>query len=187
MRTEERKKISIAQMTTAAMMTAITCILGPVAVPIPVSPVPVSLTNMVIFFMVYLLGMKWGTVSCLLYLLIGLAGLPVFSGFTGGIGKLMGPTGGYLIGFIFLALIAGYFVDRFRGNVPMYVAGMITGMMVTYLFGTLWLARQLGVGFAAGLGAGVIPYLPGDGLKIAAAAIAGPKIKRSLDLAGRVK
>jgi biotin transport system substrate-specific component len=62
------------------------------------------------------LGMKKGTIAVLLYLLIGLAGVPVFSGFTAGPAKLFGPTGGYLIGFILMALISGYFIDKFPGN-----------------------------------------------------------------------
>ena len=84
-------------------MTAVTCILGPLA--IPIGPVPVSLTPLAVFLSVYILGTKGGTLAYLLYLLIGAVGVPVFSGFTGGLGKLAGPTGGYLVGFILMALI----------------------------------------------------------------------------------
>ncbi len=90
-------------MTSTALMTAVTCILGPLA--IPIGPVPVSLTPLAVFLSVYILGTKRGTIAYLLYLLIGAVGVPVFSGFTGGLGKLAGPTGGYLIGFILMALI----------------------------------------------------------------------------------
>ena len=111
------KHMSTAQMTVTALMTAITCILAPMALPIPISPVPISLTNLVIFFMAYILGMKLSVASYVLYLLLGTVGLPVFSGFTGGVGKLLGPTGGYLIGFIFLAAIAGFFVEKFPAKI----------------------------------------------------------------------
>ena len=111
------KHMSTAQMTVTALMTAITCILAPMALPIPISPVPISLTNLVIFFMAYILGMKLSVASYVLYLLLGTVGLPVFSGFSGGVGKLLGPTGGYLIGFIFLAAIAGFFVEKFPASV----------------------------------------------------------------------
>lgn len=74
-------------MTAAALVTAVTCILGPMSVPIPVSPVPISLTNLVLYFSVYLLGARRAAVSYLVYLLIGMAGLPVFSGFSGGLGN----------------------------------------------------------------------------------------------------
>ena len=137
------KHMSTAQMTVTALMTAITCILAPMALPIPISPVPISLTNLVIFFMAYILGMKFSVASYVLYLLLGTVGLPVFSGFSGGVGKLLGPTGGYLIGFIFLAAIAGFFVEKFPAKIYMHVVGMIIGMAICYIFGTAWLAGQL--------------------------------------------
>ena len=93
------------QITLIGLMTAITCILAPLS--IPIGPVPISLTNFAIYLSLYLLDWKKGTISYILYLLLGLVGLPVFSGFTGGIGKLAGPTGGYIIGFIPMAIIAG--------------------------------------------------------------------------------
>ena len=81
--------------TVTALMTAVTCILAPLS--IPIGPVPISLTNLAIYISLYLLGWKRGTISYLIYLLIGLVGIPVFSGFTGGPAKLAGPTGGYII------------------------------------------------------------------------------------------
>ena len=78
-------------------MTAVICVLAPFS--LPIGPVPISLTNLAIYFVLYMLGVKRGTISYLVYLLIGLVGVPVFSGFTSGPGKLFGPTGGYLIGY----------------------------------------------------------------------------------------
>ena len=101
------KKMSTRQMTFIALMTAVTCILGPLSIPLPFSPVPISFTNLAIYLSLYVLGLNGATISYLVYLLIGMVGVPVFSGFSGGFGKLAGPTGGYLIGFIFLTLIAG--------------------------------------------------------------------------------
>ena len=98
--TTKKKSFTTFQMTLIAVMAAITCILGPLSIPIPISPVPISLTNLAIYLTVCLLGWKFGTISYLIYLLIGIAGLPVFSGFSSGFAKLLGPTGGYLIGFI---------------------------------------------------------------------------------------
>ncbi len=150
------------------------------AIPIPVSPVPISLTNLVIMISIYVLGFKDATISYIVYLLLGLVGLPVFSGFTGGLGKLAGPTGGYLIGFIFLALISGLFVDKFPKNRILAVVGMIIGMAVTYIFGTEWLAIQLKMSFVAALSVGVIPYLAGDAVKIIIAIIVGPVLRSRL-------
>lgn len=173
-------KMTTAQMTVTALMTAITCILGPMALPIPVSPVPISLTNLVIYFMVYVLGMKLSTISFIVYLLLGTVGLPVFSGFSGGLAKLAGPTGGYLIGFIFLTLIAGFAVEKFPGKIYIHAIGMVIGTAVCYIFGTLWLSSQLGRTFVEGLGIGVIPYLPGDTIKIILALVLGPQIKKAV-------
>jgi len=176
----QNKKINTKQITLIGLMTAITCILGPLSIPIPFSVVPISLTNLAIYFTVFILGWKKGTISYLIYLLIGFVGVPVFSGFSGGPGKLVGPTGGYLIGFILLAIIAGVFIDKFPGKVYMYVVGMVLGLAVTYTIGTAWLTSQLGWTFKEGLLMGVIPFLPGDALKIVAATIVGPVLRKNL-------
>ncbi len=174
-------------LTIIALMAAVTCILGPLSITIPVSPVPISFTNLAIYLTVMILGWKKGVVSYLIYLLIGLAGMPVFSAFTSGPGKLLGPTGGYLIGFVFLALISGFFVEKFNGKIYMYAAGMVVGTAVTYAFGTIWLAYQAHMDFAAALMAGVIPYLPGDIVKILIAVFAGNEIRKRLAKAGFIE
>lgn len=168
------------QLTLIGLMTAVLCILGPLSIPLPVSPVPITLTNLAIFFAVYLLGIKGGTVCLLVYLCLGTGGLPVFSSFSGGLGKLAGPTGGYLIGFLFLALIQGFLMKAFPGKNTAAVIGMILGMAVCYLFGTAWLALQMELTFPAALSIGVLPYLAGDGVKIIIAAIAGPKLRTAV-------
>lgn len=94
--TQTFRKTSTYAMVVTALMAAVTCILAPLSVPI--GPVPISLTNFAIYLSLYLLDWKKGTLSYLIYLLLGLVGLPVFSGFTGGLAKLAGPTGGYIIG-----------------------------------------------------------------------------------------
>lgn len=171
------------QITLIGLMTAVICILGPLSIPLPFSPVPITLTNLAIFFAIYLLKIKGGTICLLVYLCLGTTGLPVFSSFSGGLGKLAGPTGGYLIGFIFLALIQGFLMKAFPGKNTAAVIGMILGMAVCYLFGTAWLAIQMGLTFPAALSIGVLPYLPGDGVKIIIAAIAGPKLRTAVQRA----
>lgn len=181
-----RKKLTITQMTAAALMTAVTCILGPMSLPIPLSPVPISLTNLVIYLMAYVLGARLSFISYGTYLLLGAAGLPVFSGFSGGLAKLVGPTGGYLTGFLLLAPIAGFFTEKFPERTAMHVLGMVLGTAVCYLFGTVWLALQLNMDFVSGLFAGVIPYLPGDMMKIVAAVLIGPRLHRAVSqISGR--
>ena len=172
----DNQKIRTKQMVLIALMTAVTCVLGPISIPLPFSPVPISLTNFAIFLAIFVLGMKSGTISFIIYLLLGAIGVPVFSSFRGGLQVLAGPTGGYLIGFIFLALIMGFALDHFNRKLVPTIIGMIIGMAVCYAFGTVWLAKLLSLSFKEGLMMGVIPYLAGDAAKIIIAAIVGPKL-----------
>lgn len=173
-----KTKLNVSQIAVIGVMAAVTCILGPFSIPIGV--VPISFTNLAIYLAVYALGCKKGTISYLIYLLIGFIGVPVFSAFSSGPAKLFGPTGGYLIGFIFMALICGLFIDKFAGKYYMHFLGMIIGTVVCYAFGTVWLAYQAGMSFPAALAAGVIPFIPGDLIKIVIAVIAGPQIRKQL-------
>lgn len=170
------------QLAVIGVMTAVTCILAPLS--LPIGPVPISLTNLAIYFALYVLGVKFGCISYLVYLLIGFIGVPVFSGFTSGPGKLLGPTGGYLIGFIPMAVIAGILIDKFISNRIICLLGMIGGTIVAYAFGTAWLAYQAHLDWKAALMAGVIPFIPGDLAKMALAMIAGPQIRKQLIRAG---
>lgn len=172
--------IQIKTIAIVGLMTALICVLGPLSVPLPFSPVPISLTNLAIYFTIYVIGMKRGTLSYLIYLLIGFVGLPVFSAFTGGPGKLLGPTGGYLIGFIFMALICGVFIEKWPAKLYLHFIGMVLGTAVCYVFGTVWLAYQAGMSFSAALAAGVIPFIPGDLVKIVIAMLVGPQVNKKL-------
>lgn len=177
---------SVRQLALIGLMTAVICVLGPLALSIPVSPVPISLGTLAIYFVVAVLGMKRGTVSVLIYILLGLVGVPVFAGFTAGPGKLFGPTGGYIIGFIFMALICGFFVDRFSNRIPFYIFGMLLGTAVCYLFGTIWLGYQMELTFTKALMAGVIPYIPGDLVKLILATLIGFQLRKRLVKAGLI-
>ena len=179
---EKEQRISTKTMALIAVMTAVTCILAPLS--IPIGPVPISLTNLAIYFGLYILGMKKETVSYIIYLLIGFVGIPVFSGFTGGAGKLLGPTGGYLIGFIPMAVVAGILIDKFDGKVVPSVIGMIIGTAICYALGTIWFCIQADYKVMPALMLCVIPFLPGDAAKIAIAAFFGPQIRRALKRIG---
>lgn len=173
--TTEKRKITTQQMALVAIMTALTCILAPFS--LPIGPVPISLTNLVIYFSLYLLGWKLGTLSYVIYLLIGLVGVPVFSGFTAGPAKLFGPTGGYLIGFIPMAIIAGIVIDKYTEKWLLCLLAMIIGTIVCYALGTTWLAYEAKMDMMAALWAGVIPFILGDLVKMALAILIAPKIR----------
>ena len=175
---ETEKKFSITQIAVIGVMTAVICILAPFS--LPSGPVPISFTNLAIYIALYVLGMKRGTISYLIYLLIGLVGVPVFSGFTGGPQKLFGPTGGYLIGFIPMAVIAGIVIDKCMKKWYFCLLAMIAGTWVCYLFGTAWLAFQANMTFKAALAAGVIPFIIEDLIKMVLALLIGPQIHKQL-------
>ncbi len=174
----ETKTLSIKNIALIGVITAITCILAPLS--IPIGPVPISLTNLVIYFGLYILGTMKGTISYFVYLLLGLVGLPVFSGFTAGPQKLFGPTGGYLIGFIPMAIIAGLFIEKSGRKIVLSFIGMILGTAVCYVFGTAWLAYQLHYTFAQALAAGVLPFIVGDLIKMVLSALVAPQIYKAL-------
>lgn len=175
---ETEKKFSITQIAVIGVMAAVICILAPFS--LPIGPVPISFTNLAIYIALYVLGMKRGTISYLIYLLIGLVGIPVFSGFTGGPQKLFGPTGGYLIGFIPMAVIAGIVIDKCMKKWYFCLLAMIAGTWVCYLFGTAWLAFQANMTFKAALAAGVIPFIIEDLIKMVLALLIGPQIHKQL-------
>ncbi len=178
--TTTTSNIKTQTMVRIALVTAITCILAPLSIPLPFTPIPISLTVLVLYISAYILGCRRGAISYLVYLLLGAIGLPIFSGFEGGFGKLLGPTGGYLIGFIFLILIAGFAVDKYPRSIFINVIGMILGTAVCYTFGTIWLSYQLDISFLQGLSIGVLPYLIGDGIKVLVAIFIGPLLKKRL-------
>lgn len=174
-----KQKITTYQMALIGLMAAVTCIFGPLSIQLP-GGVPLSLTNLVIYLTVFILGWKKGTISYCIYMVLGIIGLPVFSGFVGGLGKVAGPTGGYLLGFIFLAMISGYFVEKFPGKSYMYVIGMLVGTIVDYILGTAWFMAQTHMALGAALAACVFPFFIGDAIKIAIATLIGPSIRKQV-------
>lgn len=173
-----KNKSNVYQMTIIGVMAAVMCILGPLSIPIGV--VPISFTNLAIYLVLYTLGMKKGTFSYLIYMLIGFAGLPVFSNYGSGPSKLFGPTGGYIIGFIFMSLIAGFFIDKYSDKWYLCFAGMVLGTAVCYAFGTTWLSYQANLSASKALSVGVIPFIPGDLVKILISTFIGPQIRKRL-------
>ena len=165
----KNKKLTTYQMAVTAVMAAVMCVLSPLS--IPIGAVPIAMANLVICFAAWLLGPKFGTLSVVIYLLIGLIGVPVFAGYSAGVSILAGPTGGYLVGYLPLAFIGGLFIEKSNGNPVISGLGLILGDAVCYVLGTVWFMTLTGADLASALGWCVLPYLPGDAVKIALAAI----------------
>jgi len=179
---KRNKRISTSTMTVVALMAAVLCLLAPFS--IPLGPVPISLATFGLYLAVLVLGGKNAMIVCLMYLLIGFVGLPVFSGFSGGPAKLLGPTGGYFFGYLLLTVVAGYFVDKFSGKRGMCVLGLALGTVACYVVGTVWLAVQMELDFCNALIVGVVPFLAGDLIKIVMALWIGNAIRGQIKKAG---
>ena len=136
---------------------------------IPLGPVPIYLANFFVLLAALVLGRRWGSTAVGVYLLAGLLGLPVFSGGTGGIGRIFGPTGGYLLAYLPAVWLAGGIADQTRPSVPGDIAAMLIATLVIYGLGVPWLKVVLHLTWGKALTLGVIPFLIGDGVKMAAA------------------
>lgn len=148
-------------------------LMAQIVIPLPFTPVPITGQTFGVLLTGALLGSRRGALSVVLYLLEGVLGLPVFAGGASGPGRLLGPTGGYLLGFVAAAWVTGYLCERgWDRRVLSATLAMGIGNGVIYLFGLLWLAYFVGPGRA--LMAGLWPFIPGDVVKIAMAAFALP-------------
>lgn len=158
-----------------ALFTALTAVLSQAAVPI--GPVPVNLATFSVFCAGALLGAKLGGISQLVYVLLGAAGAPVFSMFRGGLNILAGPTGGYLAGYVLAAFVVGLIVDRNAGKLYVCVLAMAAGFAAYMVPGTLWFMFSTNTGLKESLMVCVVPFLPGDALKIGLAAAVSVRLR----------
>lgn len=170
------------EITYIGLFAAVMCICSWISVPMTI---PFTLQTFAVFLATALLGIRLGTITVVTYVLLGAIGLPVFSGFKGGIGVLLGPTGGYIIGFIFSAMTTGLIIGyKGRSRAVMAIA-MAAGLLVCYIFGTVWFMQiYTGAGKAVSLvtvlGWCVIPYIIPDCCKILAAVIVADRLKNAI-------
>lgn len=173
-------KISAKTIAFTALLAAIICALSPWTIPVGI--IPVSLASFGVYLASCVIDFRHGTAATIAYVLIGGIGLPVFSGGRGGFGIIAGPTGGYIIGYIFLALIAGLLIDIFgkTARIWVYPLAFIAGTAVLYAFGTGWYIVSTGADIVTALGVCVLPFLIGDGVKIAIATAVGFPVRRAV-------
>ena len=145
---------------------------------IPMPQVSFTMQSFAVFFALGLLGGRRGVISISIYLVMGLIGLPVFSGFRGGVGVLLGITGGYIWGFLLAGLLYWTVTALFGQGFKARLAAMILGMLLCYGCGTVWYLRVYGGNLWAVLTACVLPYLLPDGVKIALALTLAGRLKR---------
>lgn len=144
-----------------AMWTAILCIISPIS--IPLFQIPITFSTIVVFLSGILLGMECGTISVAVYIALGAIGLPVFSGFLGGMGVLLGPTGGFLIGYIGCSFVVGLLYNKTKLP-PFIIMGI--GTLIIYLFGLAWYMVVTNSNFIVALLVCVVPFILIDAIKI---------------------
>ncbi len=162
------RKWSTLDLAYIALATVIIIICAWISIP---TLIPITLQTLGIFLCVGLLGPGRATVAILIYLGLGMAGLPVFSGFRGGLAAVVGPTGGYLLGFFLCVPLSGWLIQLSKGKTIPSLLAMIAGLIVIYIFGTLWnvciYAPETGAsGMMAALALYVFPFVLPDILKV---------------------
>lgn len=145
---------------------------------IPIGPVPIVLQNLFVLLAGLILGPRWGLASVGLYLLMGACGFPVFAGGTGGMGRLFGPTGGYLLGYLPAVFVTGLISDRLGKTRLVDAGAMVAGSLIVYGTGVPWLKLVTNMAWSKAVLAGMVPFIPGDLLKIVAGVFAAEIIRK---------
>ncbi|KIL49339.1 biotin synthesis protein BioY [Jeotgalibacillus soli] len=157
---------------------AITAILAQVEIPLPL--IPISGQTLAVGLAATILGSRYGAISMIVYMLIGAAGVPVFAGFSGGAHVLVGPTGGYIFGFIAAAFVTGWILEKTSYTLLLALVANIAGMIVTLAFGTIYLKILLEMSWPAAMAAGVYPFLVVGLIKAFLAAWIGIAVRQRL-------
>lgn len=169
------------------MSAAVIAVCSWISVPMPAPLIPFTMQTFAVFLTIGILGLKNGTAAVVLYVFLGAMGVPVFSGFRGGVSVLFGTTGGYILGFVFTALVTGAILKRFGRKISVMAAAMALGCAVCYAFGTAWYmflyaSRAEPVGIAAALSLCVFPYIVPDMIKIALAILVSKRLGKHIHL-----
>ena len=183
-------KLSIKDMCYIAVSTALICVVSQISVPMPAG-VPMTLQTLIIPLVAAIIGTKRGTISTVLYVLLGAVGVPVFAGMTGGFEIVAGMTGGFIVSFPILALCAGlgYTLAGKSGKkgAPFYtvfVLGLVVGAAINYVFGTVWFSAFTGNSFGYSFAVCVAPFIVTSIIKIALVAIISPVIRGAMVKSG---
>jgi biotin transport system substrate-specific component len=173
-------KTNVQKITFTALMAALLCILSPISIPLP-SPMPaITLAIAAVYLSAYLTGPKCSSAAILIYILLGCIGLPVFSKGQAGLSVLAGPTGGYIIGYFFIAICTGFTVQKFEKKIYLHIIGMVIGTLICYTFGTVWLGISMHLSPKAAIAAGVAPFVVFDAIKLIACTAIGYPVRRQL-------
>lgn len=175
-----KSKITTKELVFTALMAVIIAVCSWISIP---TTVPFTLQTFGVFMAVGLLGGRKGTISVLVYILLGAVGVPVFAGFSSGIGVLFGTTGGYIVGFLLSGLVYWAMTAAFGEKLPIMIIAMVIGLLVCYAFGTAWFMivyakNTAPIGLLTALGWCVFPFIIPDCIKIALAVVLTKQLKK---------
>ena len=173
-----KSSLSVTDLCYIALFTALIAVLAQISIPLP-GGVPLTLQTLAVPLAGIVLGPRRGTISTLLYVLLGAIGIPVFANFTGGLGIVLGVTGGFIISFPIMALFAG-FASTKGVKSPALWMWLILGALVNYAVGTVWCMFAAGLDLAGALAACVIPFIPTAILKIILAGFLGTMLRNTM-------
>lgn len=161
-------KTNTINLTLCAFFAALLAVCSQIQIPLPM--IPINLALFAVYLAATVLGSKRGTLAVLVFLILGIIGVPVFAGFKGGPAVLFGKTGGYLAGYLFTAFFTGFLCEQFGYQFWKLCLFMAIGLLTCYVFGTIWFMKLSGNPLALSLSYCVLPFLPGDAVKIGLAA-----------------
>ena len=183
MNSGDNKLFTVKNMCYVGLFTAVIAIMAQISIPMPLG-VPMTMQTFAITLAAIILGAKLSTISSLIYILLGAIGLPVLAGFSGGISKFVGPTGGFLISFPIMAFIIGYAVDHRSAFKGAFVIGLIAGTVVNYIVGIAMFCILTQSSVAVGFTACVLPFIPTAIIKAILASLIGFPIRKRLKVMG---
>ena len=183
MSNQNEKLFSTRNMCYVGLMTAVIAIMAQISIPMP-EGVPMTMQTFAITLAAVVLGAKLSTISTTIYVLLGAVGLPVLAGFSGGISKFVGPTGGFLISFPIMAFIIGYAVDHRIAFKGAFVVGLILGTVVNYVVGVAMFCLLTNSSVMVGFTACVLPFIPTAFIKAILASVIGFAIRKRLRVMG---
>lgn len=176
---ETKAKSRVYSLTMTAVMAAVIAVAAPFSIP-AWGEVSFTLCTFILYLSPYILGWKRAAAATLVYILMGMVGMPVFSGFRAGLSVLAGPTGGYILGYIPMVIVGGLIIKAFPNNRAVHLGGMILATAVLYAFGTALFCAQTGSALEHALLVCAFPFVPFDLGKIAVAAVLGPVLRERL-------
>ena len=172
----DRKKTF--KITMCALFAALTAICSQIQIPLPQIPINLALFSVCMAGAV--LGAGYGSLSIIVYVLLGAVGVPVFVGFKGGFATITGPTGGYIVGYIVCAFVTGFIIKFTKGKIYHMALAMVVGIALCYVLGTIWFMILTGNSLVVSLGYCVLPFLPGDAIKIVLASTITYRLRHSV-------